>query len=798
MNSFIQDLRYGARMLTKHPAFTLLAVLTLALGIGANTAIFSVVNAVLLQPLPYDNARDLVAIDVASKDTPDSQDGFPFNPAGYLFLKKKNTVFADIGALSNKGWPANLTGAGDPERLQGFQVSGNLFSLLGVRPLLGRTFTNEEDKPGSNRVVVLSYDLWQRRFGGDRNIVGQALTLNSESYTVIGVLPNDFRFYAKTDLWTPVAFTVAEENESHSNYLVVTARRRPGITNQQAAVEVRTLSQEFINNPKSDLYGRLREPQTLLTREVRPVLYLLTAAVGFVLLIACVNMANLTLARGIGRRRELAIRAALGAGRTRVIRQLLIESGMIALIGGAVGLLFANWTVRFLADGLPEYLINANSRVALLSIDKFALGFTFGLSLLTTILFGLAPALQLSKVKLSEFLKEGGRTTIARSKFRSALVITEVTLSMVTLIGGALMIKSLWHLVHVNPGYEPVGVLTAEIDPSGANYQKRDPVINLYQQLLERVAAIPGVTHAGVINSLNSSTAVSIDEHAPIPPEQRPLAQTNQVSSDYFAAMGIPVRAGRVFSDRDTVGTPPVAIVDESFAHREFGAENPVGKHIRFWDKSWEIVGVVGGARYWGLTGDPAPHIYVSYLQENWRSMSLRVRVSSGDPMRLTGQIRTEFAAIDRNQPIHTFKPLVASVAELVAPQRFTTFLLAGFAGLSALLSALGIYGVMSYSVTQGTRDIGVRMALGARPANVLKQVVGRGMTLAVIGIALGLAASFWLTRLMTTLLFEVKPTDTSTFAVVTTGFLLVALIACYIPARRATKVDPLVALRDE
>ena len=796
MNSFWQDLRYGGRMLTKNPAFTLLAVVTLALGIGANTAIFSVVNAVLMQSLPYERANELVRIDVVSDDA--DVGGFPFSPAAYLFLKKSNSVFTDVAALSNKGWPANLTDAGDPERLQGYQVSANLFPLLGVKPVLGRTFTAEEDKPGANRTVMLSHDLWQRRFGGDKNIIGRTLTLNSDSYSVVGVLPYDFRFYGKTDVWTPLAFSVEEEHENNQNFLVITARRKPGVTNQQASAEIDHLSRQFINNPKSNLHARLREPQTLLTREVRPVLYLLSAAVGFVLLIACVNIANLTLARGIGRRRELAIRAALGAGRFRVVRQLLLESGMVAVLGGAVGLLFANWTVHFLTEGLPQYLADANARVALLTIDKSALGFTLALSLLTTILFGLAPALQLSKVNLTEFLKEGGRSIVSRSKFRSALVITEVTLAMVTLIGGALMIKSLWNLVHVNPGYEPVGLLTAQIDPSGAKYEESDQVVNLYKNLLERVAAMPTVTHAGLINSLDSSTSISIDEHPPVPPEQQPQTQTNQVSPDYFGAMGIPLRSGRVFSDRDTKGAPPVIVVDESFARREFRNEDPLGKHVKFWNKSWEIVGVVGGARYWELTGNPVPHIYISYLQENWRSMSLRVRVRSGDPSSLIGPIRSELASIDRNQPIHSFKTMVAAVSDLVAPQRFATFLLAGFAGLSALLSALGIYGVMSYSVTQETRDIGVRMALGARPANVLKQVVTRGMTLALIGVALGLFASFWLTKLMATLLFQVKPTDISTFVVVTTGFLIVALIACYIPARRATKVDPLVALRQE
>jgi putative ABC transport system permease protein len=531
---------------------------------------------------------------------------------------------------------------------------------------------------------------------------------------------------------------------------------------------------------------------------IEPILLMLFGAVGFVLLIACVNMANLTLARGTARRRELAIRSALGAARARVVRQLLLESALVALIGGVLGLLLANWTIHFLTAGLPEYLINANSRVALLGIDTTALVFTLALSFVTTILFGLAPALQLSKVRLSQELKEGGKTSSSRSRLRSALVVTEVTLAMVTLVGAGLMIKSLWRLAQVNPGYEPVGALTAQIDPSGENYKEPAQVNAFYKGLLERLAVVPGVTHVGIINSLNSSTPVTVDEHPPVPPEQQQQAQTNQVSGDYFHAMGIPVRAGRVFNDHDAAGATPVVVVDESFARREFHGESPIGKHVRFWNKSWEIVGLVGGARYWGLNGEPAPHIYVSYLQENWRSMSLVVRGQSGDPTTLTGPIRAELASIDENQPIHSFKTLTATVDDLVAPQRFTTILLAGFAGLSALLSAIGIYGVMSYSVTQSTRDIGVRMALGARPGNVLRLVVGHGMMLALAGVGIGLAGSYWLMQLIGTLLFEVKPTDATTFATVAIGLLLIALIACYIPARRATKVDPLVALRYE
>ena len=793
----IQDLRFGLRMLWKNPGFTLIAILTLALGIGANTAIFSVVNAVILQPLTYANANELSAI-YLSTGGESVESRFPFSPAAYMNLKTHNAVFTDIAALSNKGWPANLTGAGAPERLQGFQVSANLFPLLGVNAELGRTFVPEEDQPGPHRVVVLSHALWKRRFGGDRDVLGSKLNLNGETYTIVGVLPSDFRYYTKTDLWTPLAMSVAEENERNSSYLELIARRKPGISNEQATADADRVSLEFINNPKVNVHVRLNPPQTLLSKEVRPMLLLLFAAVGFVLLIACVNMANLTLSRGTVRRRELAVRSALGAGRLRLVRQLLLESTLLALVGGTAGLLLAHWVIQFVATGLPEYLIDANSRVAQMKIDATALGFTLGLSLLTSLLFGLVPALQLSRVDLNEELKEGGRTAGHRNKFRSVLVVAEVTLAMVTLVGAGLMIKSFWRLAHVNPGFEPTGVLTAQIDPAGANYKEPAQVSGFYKELLARISAIPGVSHAGIINSLNSSSPIGVDEHPPVPPEKRPQAQTNQVSGDYFRAMGIPLRDGRTFDERDAKGATGVVIVDESLARREFPNENPLGKHLHFWNAAWEIVGVVGGAKYWSLNNEAAPQVYLSYLQVNWGSMSLVVRTQSGDPIRLTGPIRAELAAIDKNQPIHSFKPLEATVSELVAPQRFTTVLLAGFAALAALLAAVGIYGVMSYAVTQRTREIGVRMALGAQPKDVLKVLMRHGLMLVSVGVGLGLAASFALTRLMTDLLFGVKPTDKTTLGAMTLLLVAVALLACFIPARRAMKVDPLVALRYE
>ena len=795
----LQDLRYGLRMLWNNPGFTLIAVITLALGIGANTAIFSVVNAVLLQPLPYVNASELVEI----YNTPGGEVRWPLSPVAYLNLTNRNRVFSDVAALSNKGWPANLTGAGEPERLQGYKVSANLFPMLGINAAQGRTFADEEDFPGANHVVVLSHQLWQRRFGADPQVIGQSLTLNGESYTIVGVMPANFRFFAKTELWTPLAFT-AEDERDPAGYLEVIGRRKSGISLEQALEEVEVLSQDFNNNPNSEVRSRLSLPQARLTSEVRPMLLLLICAVGFVLLIACANIANLLLARGSVRRRELAIRSALGAGRSRVVRQLLAESVLLAFVGGAAGLLVAHWTIKFIASGLPEYLSNVNSRVATLHIDSTALCFSMALSLLTSILFGLAPAVQLSNIDINEALKEGVRTTGARGRFRSALVVAEVALAMVLLVGAGLMIKSFWRLSHVNPGYEPSGVLTAKIDPSGARYESFAGVIAFYQELLERARSIPGVTHAGLINSLRASFPFTIDEHAPLPSEQRPSASLNQVSGDYFRSMGIPLRAGRFFNDHDRRGSQPVVIIDERFAQQYFPNDDAIGKHLNckisrsMPNMSYQIVGVVGGARYWTLSREPFPHMYYSYLQENWWSMELVVRVASGDPMKLAGPVRAELAAIDTNQPIHSFLTLEANLSEMVAPERFTTRLLAGFGALAALLAAIGLYGVISYAVTQRTREIGIRMSLGADSRIVMRMVVRQGMTLAVIGIATGLAASFALTRLLTSLLFGVSTTDPMTFITFSLALAIVALGACFVPARRATKVDPMIALRHE
>jgi putative ABC transport system permease protein len=528
---------------------------------------------------------------------------------------------------------------------------------------------------------------------------------------------------------------------------------------------------------------------------------ILFAAVGFVLLIACANVANLLLARGGGRRRELAVRAALGAGRLRLVRQLLVESAMLAAAGGVAGLLLASWCTEFLVSGLPQQLVAANSRVAGLRLDAPALAFTAAVSLLTTIVFGLVPALQTSKIDLNEALKEGGRGGAQgsrQSRLRSWLVVAETALAMVLLAGAGLMVKSFWLLNHTNPGFDPSGVLTAQIDPADNRYKEFEQVVGFYGQLLERVGSVPGVRSVGIINSLDATMPVSVDEHPPVPDERRPQAGMNQVSPDYFRALGVPLRAGRFFDDRDAKGSTPVVIVDETLARKQFPGEDPLGKHLRVGATSREVVGVVGATRRYNMSDDPFPRVYLPYRQENWGSMTLVVRTQAGDPANLAPAVRRELAAIDKDQPIHSFRLMEASVAEWLTPQRFSTLLLAAFAGLAATLAAVGIYGVMSYAVTQRTHEIGIRMALGAGRGHVLRMVVGQGMLLALAGLGLGLLGALALTRLMSSLLYEVSATDPLAFAAAASLLAAIALLACLVPARRATKVDPMVALRYE
>lgn len=793
MTDLWQDLRFGARMLAKQPGFTLIAVVTLALGIGANTAMFSVVNAVFIRSLPYPNANEVVAVD------------FPIPPALYLNLKKDNTVCSELAVWVNgiSTWPVNLTGAGEPERLQGFRVSANFFRLLGVAAAQGRTFLDDEDRLGNHRVVVISHQLWQRSFGGDPALVGRSILLNGASWQVVGVMPADFRLIVKTDVWSPLALTAEEESEAAPLGLLVLGRLRPGITRAQARQEFEQLIRRQRQPTNEDVRLALPSLQTLLFGFERPLLTLQFAAVGIILLIACANLANLLLARAAVRQREIAVRVALGAGRWRVIRQLLVESGLLAILGGVGGLILASRMIPVLVSGLPPHITAKNHHVAALQLDGSALGFTLGLAVLTTMLFGLLPALQTSKVNLNTSLKQGGRAPAAgrgANRWRSVLVVTEIALALVLLISAGLILKGLWRLTNAPAGYDTTGVLTARLDPTGEKYREPRQFAGFYRQLLSRLAALPGVAQVGLKNNWDNGWRVAVDGRPFAPEEQRPVSSLNQISADYFRALRIKLLAGRCFTDRDVSSAPPVAIIDEIFARRHFPNENPLGQRLRFEDGSREIVGIVGATRVWhSFSWDEGdPRVYLPYAQADWRSMYLVVRAQTGDPASLIPAIRRELAAIDQDQPISDFTLLAESVLALDAAKRFSAALLAGLAALAALLAAIGIYGVMAYSVTQRTQEIGIRLALGAQAGDVLRLILRQGLTLIAAGIALGCLAAWGVTRLIAHLLYGVSASDLPTFVGVSLLLALIGALACWLPARRATQVDPLIALRTE
>jgi len=685
--------------------------------------------------------------------------------------------------------------------LQGFKVSANFFRTLGVAAAQGRTFLDEEDQPGDNQVVIISNEFWRRRFGGDTAVMGRSIMLDGAPYKIIGVMPASFCFVMKTEIWTPLAFTPGDLKDGKI-YLHQVFRLKPGITPERARAEIETLLRPYATYTTAKLRGNLKSLQAVLTDAERDMLFTLLAAAGFVLLIACVNLANLLLARAPVRHKELAIREALGAGRWRVVRQLLVESALLALIGSAAGLLLAGWCIPLLVSGLPESVVAKNWNVATLKIDWRALGYTFALSILTTILFGLIPALQTSKLNLNAALKAGGRSAAqgsGQNRFRSLLVITEIALAVVLLAGAGLMLKSFWRLSNVDRGFQQRGVLTGRIDPGNRSFEQ---VVALYRQLLERVSSLPGVEHAGVINSWDAGWRIAIEEHPPITKEQGAVASRHQVSAGYFLATGIPLNAGRLFTDRDVKGSLPVAIIDQTLARRYFPGENPIGKHLRFDDALREIVGVVGPTRAWKTfslkPNETIPRVYLPYQQENWWRMALVVRTQSGEPMNLVPAIRRELAAIDKDQPIHSFKLLEDSVAELSTDRRFSTLLLTVVAALAALLAAIGIYGVMAYTVTHRTQEIGIRMALGASRRDVFQLIIGQGLRLAVAGLVIGLLAAFALTRWLEAQLFEVRPGDPLIYAAISLVLAGVALFACFVPARRATKIDPLQSLRYE
>jgi putative ABC transport system permease protein len=802
-----QDLRYGLRMLMRSPAFTCIAVLALALGIGANTAIFSVVNAVLLQPLPFKNPEQLVIIWENATHL-----GFPKNtpsPANFLDWQRQSTVFSGMAAMAQKNF--NLTGSGEPERLDGRRVSANLFDVLGVQPRLGRGFLPQEDKPGT-RVVLLSDGLWQRRFGADPRVIGQAVNLNGESYTVIGVMPPAIQLPGydnwRDQLWVPIAFSNEEAQQRGNHFLEVIARMKPGVTLQQARAEMDTIAAQLAKQyPQENLrigavVNQLREE---VVGDIRPALLVLLGAVGFVLLIACANVANLLLARAAVRQKEIALRLALGANRSRLTRQFLTESMLLALLGGAVGLLFAfgglDVLKRFIPDGI--------SQVDSITIDARVLGFTAIIALVTGFVFGLAPAAQASNFSLNETLKEGGRDAASGGKgvrLRGLLVIAEVAVSFVLLIGAGLLINSFLHLRNLDPGFRADHLLTAKIEMSEVKYPDKEHRIPFLDGVLRGVRALPGVQSVAIASNLpltynGDSTYIGVEGIPDPPPDQQMDVIYRAVGPGYFSTMGIPLLQGRDFTDQDTTETSYKVVVSEKLAQHFWPGKNPIGKRLKTGsttsDAPWrEVIGVVKDVRQNDFLAQPKMEIYLSYRQLQVMAPNALVVRTTVDPLSLASGVRSAVWAVDKDQPVSDIDAMEHIVAGAVARQRFSTILLAIFAAIALVLAAVGIYGVMSYSVAQRTREIGIRMALGAQRSEVLRMTVMQGLKLVGLGLVIGLIAAFLLTRVMASLLFGISATDPLTFLGISIVLLAVAILASFIPALRATKVDPMIALR--
>ena len=801
MRTLWQDLRYGIRMLLKRPGFAALAALTLAVGIGANTAIFSVVNAVILRPLPYaDPDRLLLIRETKLPQFPE----FAIAPGNFLDWQSQNEAFEQTEAFRTFFY--NLTGEGEPERLRASRITAGMFAMLGAQPTLGRDFLAEEDRPGSDGVAILSYGLWQRRFGGNPQIVGQQMTLNGRGYTVIGVMPATLRFLDRNaELWTPMAFTEQDRQNHGGHFISAVARLKPGITLEQAQSNLSTIAARLEQQYPSSNAGwgvKLTPLFEAAVGQMRPTLLVLLGAVALVLLIACANVANLLLARASSRHKEIAIRSAMGAGRWRIVRQLLTESLVLAIVGGALGVLLAYWGLDLLLSLAPQNL----PRMADVSLDGRALGYTLGLTLLTGVIFGLAPALQSSNPDLNESLKEGGRgsTSGRRQGVRSLLVVTEIALALMLLAGAGLMLKSFWRLQQVDPGFKPENALVVNINLPATKYAEDAQQSAFFQQLLERTAALPGVQSVGATQSMpliGDYILGLVIEGRPEPaPGEEPSTNYYAVSPDYFRAMGIPLLRGRSFTEQDRAGAPRVAIINETLARRFFPDEDPIGKRIHVTngpETFREIVGIVGDVRQYGLEREPPAQAYEPYLQEPFAGMSLVVRAAA-DPANLSAAIRQEVFALDKDQPVASVRTLEEVLAASVAQRRFSMTLLGVFGGIALLLASVGIFGVMNYTVAQRTHEIGIRMALGAQRRDILRLVVGQGMTLTLVGVALGLVAAFAGTRLMASLLYGVSATDPLTFTGVALLLALVAFLACYLPARRAMKVDPMIALRYE
>lgn len=789
-------------MLLKNRGMSIAAIITLTVGIGANSVIFSGINAILLRPLPFENPDRLVMI-WEKEPKANTQEGKVSYP-DFLDWKRESQTIREMGIFST--WGYTLTGVAEPEHLKGAAVSADFFSLLRIRPTLGRVFLPDEDQPGVAGKVVLSHAFWQRRFGASPNAIGQSITLNDHPYEVVGVLPADFEFLPLkgAEVWAPMGVVAGRDVIENRGYRVnnqVVARLKDGVTQQQAEAEIMAiagrLEQEYPAT-NSHVSAKVVDLHEQFVGNVRPALLVIFCAVASVLLIACVNIANLLLARSAARRTEMAVRVALGASRGRIIRQLLTESVVLSLIGGALGLLIAIWGVELLIAASPESI----PRLGEAKLDVRVVAFTFGLATLTGILFGLAPALQASKPDLNETLKSTSRgSTANRNRVRSLLVVSEVALALTLLIVAGLMGRSFQRLQHVEPGFDPKNVITMQISLPQAKYADEQQQVAFFQQLLQRIEALPNVQAAGVVNSLPLSgqgAAITFQVAGAPPPAagEQKECEYRVVSPKYFSAMRIPLLKGRDFTERDNLKAPGVAVINQAMARRYFPNEDPMGKRIGFGSGPYwcEVVGVVGNVRHYKLDAEPPPEAYLSSFQDPWRYMTLVIRTN--DNYNMVAAVRREVLALDKDQPVYNIREMEDVLAASVAQPRFNLWLLGVFAAVALLLAIVGIYGVMSYLVVQRTQEIGIRLALGADQKDILKLVVSQGMALTLVGVVIGLAAAFAVAQAMSSLLYGVTATDPLTFVVVPLLMLAVALAANLFPALKATKVNPLVALR--
>ncbi|HEU4631082.1 MAG TPA: ABC transporter permease [Gemmatimonadaceae bacterium] len=805
MDSLLRDLRYALRTLRKTPGFTFFAVLTLALGIGAASTIFSVVNTVLLSPLPYRDPGSIVAIYEANPK--DGVDAFPVAPANFMDWQRDNRVFSAIGASRNR--PLNLTASGaEPERIPAAQVTAGYFTALGVAPRLGRAFTAEEDAPGGGHAAILSDALWRRRFSADPKVVGQTITLNDQPYTVVGVAPASMRLPStQTELWVPMAFSAEEAANRGNHSMSVVARLRPGVTLEQARAEMRAIAQRIAATYPALQKGFTTNVRPLsedIVGDARTPLFVLAGAVGFVLLICCANVANLMLARAAGRQKEIAIRSAIGAGRRHIVRQLLAESVVLAILGGGVGLLLSTWGVDLLVALGPREL----PRLDELAVDGRVAAFAITVSMLTGLVFGVAPALHASRADLNETLKDGTKGSSggpARARARQALLVAEVAISLTLLVGAGLMLRSMSRLRDVDPGFETANLLTGVVSLPATKYDTPEKRVAFFDAVGERLRAAPGVERVAFVANLPLSGSVSmsgywIEGKTPVGDNTKvPVASSYVVTADYFRTMEIPLARGRLFTAQDRAGTPYVAIINETLARQQFGAEDPVGKRIQFDPDSgayYEIVGVVGDVLHRGLGEDAPPQLYITYAQNPFGGLTAVVRGASATA--LTNALRGAVREVDADLPVARIRSMEELIAEGIARPRFITLLLGTFAGVALVLAVVGIYGVVAYSVAQRTQEFGIRMALGADARRVLGEVVGQATRVTAVGVAIGVAAALVMSRGLTSLLFQVNAADPLTYGAIVGVLLVVTVVASWVPARRATRVSPMAALRPE